>query len=116
MIERAASERRLPGGSLVAAANCMWCAESAVLYDMCETASRDGLVDLPTMIARRGGIKWPVRPTFKQIYDGTAKLGFRFRGTGRRRARRRRAWRCPACRSPRRGCRCRGCASPCRCW
>lgn len=65
----AASERRLEGGSLIAAGG--WCAPSDTLYDLAELESADGLVDLPEVNARRGGIRFTPGPDFRAIYDGS---------------------------------------------
>ena len=69
---RAVDVSRLPGGALTAAG---WCAPSEVLYDLCSTASRDGLYSLPEFGVRRGGIKWPITPSFASVYN---EVGFHF--------------------------------------
>lgn len=51
----ASSESRLPGGSLVAANG--WCAPSETLYSTCLQITTDGLINLPEVVARRGGIR-----------------------------------------------------------
>jgi hypothetical protein len=57
-VDHACDERRLPGGSLVAAAG--WCAPSETLYDLCPIRLTDtGLISLPTIVARRGGLRYP---------------------------------------------------------
>ncbi len=69
-IAYACDETRLPGGSLTAAAG--WCAPAEQMYDeFCPVATVDGLVSLPTVTARRGGITWPTTPDFSQIYSGS---------------------------------------------
>ena len=70
--KRAVDVSRLPGGALTAAG---WCAPSEVLYDLCATASRDGLYSLPEFGVRRGGIKWPITPSFASVYN---EVGFHF--------------------------------------
>lgn len=75
-IAYACDERRLPGGSLVAAAG--WCAPPEQSYDFCDTAVVDGLVTIPTVTARRGSLTWPESPDFSDIYTGT---GFYFTST-----------------------------------
>jgi hypothetical protein len=71
-VEAAANERRLPGGSLVASTGGGgWCAPSEILYDLCEGASTDGLVDLPSVTVTRGGLRWPQTPDFASIYTGS---------------------------------------------
>jgi hypothetical protein len=89
VIDRAANEKRLPGGSLLAsidikrkaaaakgapnaltAAGAGWCAPSEVLYDLCELESSDGLLDIPEINVSRGGIKFTTGPDFSSIYSG----------------------------------------------
>jgi hypothetical protein len=89
VIDYAASERRLPGGSLLAsldikrkaaaakgvpnaltAAGAGWCAPSEVIYDLCELESSDGLLDIPEINVSRGGIKFTTGPDFSSIYSG----------------------------------------------
>jgi hypothetical protein len=72
VMKRAVDVKRLPGGALTAAG---WCAPSEVLYDLCSTASRDGLYSLPEFGVRRGGIKWPITPSFASVYN---EVGFHF--------------------------------------
>lgn len=67
-IDAATDQRNLPQGSLVAAGG--WCAPSEVLYDVCPIpVSRDGMVDLPTITANRGGIKYSQRPDFAPFWS-----------------------------------------------
>lgn len=67
MLERLTDETQLPGGSLVAAGG--WCAPSEVLYDLLPGADPNaGIADIPTMTARRGGVRWPVSPNFATLY------------------------------------------------
>jgi hypothetical protein len=73
LVMRASKEARLPGGSLTAAGG--WCAPSEVLYDLCVTESTDGLLDLPSITANRGGIRYTKGPSFNDIYN-TAGLGW----------------------------------------
>jgi hypothetical protein len=74
VMKRATDMTRLPGQSLVAAG---WCAPSEVLYDLCNTgASRDGLLSIPEIGISRGGIRWPVAPTFADVYNEI--VGFHF--------------------------------------
>ncbi len=88
VIDYAASEKRLPGGSLLAsidlarkakastapnsltAAGAGWCAPSEVIYDLCELESSDGLLDIPEINVSRGGIKFTTGPDFSSIYSG----------------------------------------------
>jgi len=88
VIDYAASEKRLPGGSLLAsinlarkkieaqggnsltAAGAGWCAPSEVIYDLCELESADGMLDIPEINVSRGGIKFTTGPDFSSIYSG----------------------------------------------
>lgn len=89
VLDFAANERRLPGGSLLAsveikrkqalaagapnaltAAGTGWCAPSEVIYDLCELESNDGMLDLPEIAVNRGGIKYTTGPDFSSIYSG----------------------------------------------
>lgn len=89
IIDYAASEKRLPGGSLLAsleikrraaansaapnsltAAGTGWCAPSEVIYDLCELESNDGMLDIPEINVSRGGIKYTTGPDFSSIYSG----------------------------------------------
>lgn len=77
------NEARLPGGSLAASmlanikagksltAAAGWCAPSEILYDLCSLSSLDGMLDLPTIQASRGGFQIPDEggPDFATIYD-----------------------------------------------
>jgi hypothetical protein len=66
----AADETRLPGNSLVAANG--WCSPSETLYDTCLQISTDGLINLPEIVARRGGIRHNQGIEFDAIFgDGT---------------------------------------------
>lgn len=68
-IKFAQDETRLPGGSLVASGG--WCAPSETMYDLCELESRDGLLSLPTITARRGGVRFTQGPDFGEIFNGS---------------------------------------------
>lgn len=88
ILQRAADESRLPGGSLlkseeqrrealrgtsrdalVAAGG--WCAPSETLYDTCFQTTTDGMLDVPEVVARRGGIRHNTGLDWSTIY-GTA--------------------------------------------
>lgn len=70
IIKSMINERRLNGGSLLKAwqssvketgsltAAAGWCAPSENLYDVCSQWSMDGILDLPTATARRGGFNY----------------------------------------------------------
>lgn len=69
-IANATDESRLPGGSLVAAAG--WCAPSEQLYDLCPIRmTPEGLIDLPSVTARRGGIRYPADFDWTAIWGST---------------------------------------------
>lgn len=70
-VQYACDETRLPGGSLLAAGTPGWCAGPEVSYDFCPPAVVDGLVDLPSVTARRGSLIYPQSPEFHTIYSGT---------------------------------------------
>lgn len=55
VLVRAADEKRLEGGSLVAANG--WCSPSETLYGTCLQIGTDGMLSLPEVVARRGGIR-----------------------------------------------------------
>lgn len=66
LLQAASVEKRLPGGSLTAAGG--WCAPSETMYDLCSIESTDGLLDLPTVRAPRGGIQFTKGPNFEDFY------------------------------------------------
>lgn len=66
LVQAASVESRLPGGSLTAAGG--WCAPSETLYDLCTIESTDGLWDLPSVQAPRGGIEFTKGPNFEDFY------------------------------------------------
>jgi hypothetical protein len=88
LLEYAADESRLPGGSLLrsldirakkaeaagmnslTAAGQGWCAPSEVLYDLCELESADGMLDIPEINVSRGGIRYTTGPDFSSIFSG----------------------------------------------
>lgn len=83
LLEYAAGEGRLPGGSvyesvsrqvkagtsLTAAAG--WCAPSQTVYDLFELEARTGLVDLPEIQITRGGLRFTPGADFATIFAGT---------------------------------------------
>lgn len=70
VIARATDETQLPGGSLVAAAG--WCAPSEQLYDLCPIRmTQEGMIDLPSVTARRGGIRYPADFDWSAIWGST---------------------------------------------
>lgn len=66
-ITEATDERKLPGGSLVAAGG--WCAPSEQLYDFCDVPDATDLLSLPEITINRGGIRWPVEPDLSEIFE-----------------------------------------------
>lgn len=70
VIEYAASQARLSGGSLAASGG--WCSPSETLYDLAPLLAdaNAGLVDIPDIAVKRGGIKTPVEADFSQIWAG----------------------------------------------
>lgn len=68
LVQKAGSDRRLDGGSLVAAGG--WCAPSETLYDMCQYETVDGILSLPEIQVTRGGIRYTEGPDFSDIYNG----------------------------------------------
>ncbi|MDO4610975.1 major capsid protein [Corynebacterium sp.] len=71
VLDTVTDESRLPGGSLVAAGG--WCAPSERVYDFLPTGAATGLLSLPEISVRRGGISFPKEPDFADIYT---KIGF----------------------------------------
>ena len=90
VLDYAQSGRRLPGGSLIASmenevtkkrrsltAAAGWCAPSETIYDLCALETRDGMLDLPTVEAARGGFNIPENggPDFASIYNSIGDDG-----------------------------------------
>ncbi|MYV26384.1 major capsid protein [Rhodococcus sp. DSM 6344] len=73
-IDYAADTSRLEGGSLVAAG---WCAPSETLYELggILADASAGLVDLPEVQAKRGGLRFTEGPDYAAIY-GDPTFGF----------------------------------------
>lgn len=71
---RAAREQRLPGGSLVASGG--WCAPSENLYGLTSWETVSGMLDLPSVTVRRGGINYTKGPDFGTDIYGNADFGF----------------------------------------
>lgn len=67
LLTRARNTRRLAGGSLTAGGG--WCAPSETLYELCQIATTEGLLDLPTIQVNRGGIRFTRGPGFDTIYN-----------------------------------------------
>ncbi|MFJ8934033.1 major capsid protein [Streptomyces sp. NPDC102364] len=67
LVDYAASERRLKGGSLTAAG--VWCSPSETVYDLCDPLeTTEGLLDLPSITVTRGGIRYPQSPDYSEVY------------------------------------------------
>jgi hypothetical protein len=76
VIRSVRKENRLEGGSLLSAwkknieqgasltAAAGWCAPSENLYDLCSLWSMDGMLDVPTATARRGGFNYTNDPSY----------------------------------------------------
>lgn len=62
----AASEARLSGGSLTASGG--WCSPSEVLYDLCELETNEGILSVPEVQVKRGGVKYTQGPDYSSIY------------------------------------------------
>lgn len=73
VIARATDESRLEGKSLVAAGG--WCTPSENLYDLCEGETLDGLISVPEVQVRRGGINFTKGPDFSTLFTDP-DLGF----------------------------------------
>lgn len=66
VLDAAADEGNLAGGSLVAAGG--WCAPSETLYDLLNMSTSEGLISVPEISASRGGLKWATGPDFGAVY------------------------------------------------
>lgn len=71
VLYRAADETRLPGNSLTAALG--WCAPSETMYDLKADESLEGILSLPEVQVKRGGMRYTVGPQFADFY---AQAGF----------------------------------------
>lgn len=69
VIARAVDQSRLPGGALTADAG--WCSPSEIRYEFCPDPTAEGILDIPTVRANRGGIRFPEDPDFSALYTGT---------------------------------------------
>lgn len=49
-----------------------WCAPSEISYDFFNLVCDDGGLDLPTVGINRGGIRWPISPSFADVTSSTA--------------------------------------------
>lgn len=87
MLTSIRDEKRLDGGSLLTAweksvssggtsmgaltAAAGWCAPSENRYELCSLWERDGIIDLPTASAPRGGVNYTNEWSWAQINDAT---------------------------------------------
>jgi hypothetical protein len=71
IVMAASKEARLPQGNLVAAGG--WCAPSEQIYGFCELESVSGILSLPEVQARRGGISFTKGPDYGTL---AANWGF----------------------------------------
>lgn len=71
-LERVTSE--IPGAGKVNATGLVaaggWCAPSEQLYDFCPTPAAAGLISLPEISIKRGGIRFPAEPDFTALQTG----------------------------------------------
>lgn len=65
MVMAATKEARLPGSSLVAAGG--WCAPSEQMWGFCELETVSGLLSIPSVTARRGGISFTKGPDYATL-------------------------------------------------
>jgi hypothetical protein len=49
-----------------------WCSPSETRYDFYNVVCTDGLLDLPAFGVNRGGVKYPVSPSYADVYTGQA--------------------------------------------
>lgn len=77
-IKAASSERRLAGGSLVAALG--WCAPSETSYEFCDMSEVTGTLDLPSVTITHGGINFTRGPQLSELLS-SANFGFLFTET-----------------------------------
>lgn len=88
VLQHARSEARLHGGSLAKqwqhnidqgaslTAAAGWCAPSENDYDLCRLWNgQSGLLDLPTVTVRRGGLNYTAEPSFATIYANAVAVG-----------------------------------------
>lgn len=71
VLYNAANEKRLDGESLVAAGG--WCSPSETMYDLAADESLEGILSLPEVQVKRGGIRYTTGPQFADFY---AEAGF----------------------------------------
>lgn len=67
VLAHAAKESRLDGGSLVAAGG--WCSPSETLYDLTAPETTEGLISVPEVNVKRGGINFTLGPDFADFFS-----------------------------------------------
>lgn len=80
LFDKVSNERNLEGNSLLKATKGQallaaggWCAPSETHYELCDDlTSMDGIVDLPTLLVKRGGIRYPSGVDFAAVYANTS--------------------------------------------
>lgn len=72
MNDYARDEKRLKGGSLLdsVTAGVGWCAPSETIYSTCSQITAAGMIDLPEIGARRGGIRHNQGIQFSSVFGG----------------------------------------------
>ncbi len=58
--------------ALVAAGG--WCSPSEITYDLFNIAAAEGMLDLPRVGISRGGVRWPVSPSYADVVNGFAAI------------------------------------------
>lgn len=72
VLTRASKETRLPGNSLTAAGG--WCSPSETLYDLCAGETLEGILSVPEVNVKRGGINYTSGPSFSDFYADAASM------------------------------------------
>lgn len=67
IMDAAKAYRESGKSALTAAAG--WCAPSETLYEFCELETTEGLIDVPEVTARRGGISFTKGPDFMTLFS-----------------------------------------------
>lgn len=65
LVQQVAKESRLKGSSLLAAGG--WCSPSEQIWSFCELETTEGLLSIPEMVARRGGVTWTPGPQLADL-------------------------------------------------
>lgn len=47
-----------------------WCAPAEIRYNFFNITCQDGMIDMPTIGVRRGGIEFPISPSLSNVYTG----------------------------------------------